>query len=41
MDEFNINNFDNQSIKDMNLKHGGNILEHAKKLNLSPSQIID
>ena len=41
MDESNINNFDNQSIKDMNLKHGGNILAHAKNLNLLPSQIID
>ena len=40
MDEFNIN-LDDQSIKEMNLKHGGNILEHAKKLNLLPSQIID
>ena len=41
MDEVNINNLDNQSIKDMNLKHGGNILAHAKKLNILPSQIID
>ena len=41
MDEFNTNNLDNQSIKEMNLKHGGNILDHAKKLNLLPSQIID
>ena len=41
MYEFNINNLEDQSIKDMNLNHGGNILTLAKKLNLLPSQIID
>ena len=28
-------------MKDFHFKHGGNIYTHAKKLNLSPSQIID
>ena len=28
-------------MKDMNFKHGGNIFTHARKLNLSPSRIID
>ena len=41
MDEFNINNLEDQSMKDINFKHGGNILTKAKKLNLSPSKIID
>ncbi len=41
MDEFNINNFKNKSPKNINLKHGGNILTQAKKLNLLPSKIID
>ena len=41
MDEFNITNLDNQSMKNMNFKHGGNILTQAKKLNLLPSKIID
>ena len=41
MDEFNTNNLNGQSIKDMNFKHGGNILTKAKKLNLLPSKIID
>ena len=41
MDKFNTNNFNNKGIKDINLKHGGNILTQAKKLNLLPSKIID
>ena len=41
MDELNINNLNNQSIKDINFNHGGNILIKAKKLNLLPSKIID
>ena len=41
MDKFNTNNFNNQGIKDINFRHGGNILTQAKKLNLLPSQIID
>ena len=41
MDEFNTNNLNQQSINDINFKHGGNILTKAKKLNLLPSKIID
>jgi histidinol-phosphate/aromatic aminotransferase/cobyric acid decarboxylase-like protein len=41
MDKFNTNNFNNKGIKAINLKHGGNILTQAKKLNLLPSKIID
>ncbi len=41
MDKFNTNNFNNKGIKHINLKHGGNILTQAKKLNLLPSKIID
>ena len=41
MDKFNTNNLNNKDIKDINLKHGGNILTQAKKLNLLPSKIID
>ena len=41
MDKFNTNNFNNKGIKDINFKHGGNILTQAKKLNLLPSKIID
>ena len=41
MDELNKDNLDNEIIKDMKFKHGGNILSKAKKLNLSPSKIID
>jgi len=41
MDKFNINNLNNQGIKDINFKHGGNILIKAKELNLLPSKIID
>ena len=41
MDEFNTNNLNDQNIKDINFKHGGNILTKAKKLNLLPSKIID
>ena len=41
MDKFNSNNLNNQGKKDMNFKHGGNILTQAKKLNLLPSKIID
>ena len=41
MDEFNTNSLNKQSMKDINLKHGGNILSKAKKLNLLPSKIID
>ena len=41
MDEINIKNLNNPSIKVMTFKHGGNIITLAKKLNLTPSQIID
>ena len=41
MDEFNIKNFENKNIKNINFTHGGNILTRAKKLNLLPSEIID
>ena len=41
MDKFNPNNLNNKGIKDINFKHGGNILTQAKKLNLLPSKIID
>ena len=41
MDENNTTNLKLQGIKDINLKHGGNILTQAKKLNLLPSKIID
>ena len=41
MDKFNTNNLNNKGIKDINFKHGGNILTQAKKLNLLPSKIID
>tara|TARA_B100001758_G_scaffold225016_1_gene216773 strand:- start:937 stop:2061 length:1125 start_codon:yes stop_codon:yes gene_type:complete len=41
MDKFNTNNLNNKVIKDINFKHGGNILTQAKKLNLLPSKIID
>ena len=40
MDKFNNNNLNNKGIKVINLKHGGNILSKAKKLNLLPSKII-
>tara|TARA_A100001388_G_scaffold275216_1_gene260299 strand:+ start:648 stop:1772 length:1125 start_codon:yes stop_codon:yes gene_type:complete len=41
MDKLNIQNLNSKGIKDIKNKHGGNILIKAKKLNLSPSQIID
>ena len=41
MGEFNIKNFENKNIKNINFTHGGNILNKAKKLNLLPSEIID
>mgnify|MGYP007000341105 CR=1 len=41
MYNLNIQNLNNQSMKNINFKHGGNILIHAKKLNISPSEIID
>ena len=42
MNKFNTNNLMNdQDIKNINFKHGGNILTQAKKLNLLPSKIID
>ncbi len=41
MDKFNTNNLNNQGIKNIDFKHGGNILAQAKKLNLLPSKIID
>ena len=41
MDKFNTNNLNNKGIKDINFKHGGNILTKAKKLNLLPSKIIE
>ena len=41
MNKLNTNNFNDQRIKDINFRHGGNILTQAKKLNLLPSQIID
>jgi histidinol-phosphate/aromatic aminotransferase/cobyric acid decarboxylase-like protein len=41
MNKLNTNNLNDQDIKNINFKHGGNILTQAKKLNLSPSKIID
>ncbi len=41
MYKLNTKNLNNQEIKEINFKHGGNILTQAKKLNLSPSKIID
>ena len=41
MDEIDRNNLNNQKMRDMKFKHGGNILTKAKKLNLLPSKIID
>ena len=41
MGEFNTTNLNIKCIKDITFKHGGNILTKAKKLNLSPSKIID
>ena len=41
MYELNIDNLNNQNMKDVDFKHGGNILIKAKKLNLLPSKIID
>lgn len=38
---FKINNLENESMNDVNFKHGGNILTQAKNLNLLPSKIID
>ena len=41
MNKINTNNLNDQDIKNINFKHGGNILTQAKKLNLLPSKIID
>ena len=41
MDELHTNNLNDQGVKDINFKHGGNILTQAKILNLLPSKIID
>ena len=41
MNKLNTNNLNDQDIKNINFKHGGNILTQAKKLNLLPSKIID
>ncbi len=41
MNKFNTNNLNDQDMKNINFKHGGNILTKAKKLNLLPSKIID
>ena len=41
MDQLNTNNLNNKNINNLNFKHGGNILNCAKKLNLLPSKIID
>ncbi len=41
MDKLNTNNLNAQNLKDTNFNHGGNILNLARKLNLSPSKIID
>ena len=41
MNKLNTNNLNDQDIKNINFKHGGNILTKAKKLNLLPSKIID
>ena len=35
------NNINSQSLKDIQFKHGGNLLSKAKQLNLLPSEIID
>ena len=40
MNKLNTNNLNDQDIKNINFKHGGNILTQAKKLNLLPSKII-
>ena len=41
MNKFNTNYLNDQDMKNINFKHGGNILTQAKKLNLLPSKIID
>ncbi len=41
MDKLNTNNSNDQGMKELNFRHGGNILTQAKKLNLLPSKIID
>ena len=41
MNKLNTNNLNDQDMKNINFKHGGNILTQAKKLNLLPSKIID
>ena len=41
MDKSSTDNLNTQGMKDINFKHGGNILTQAKKLNLLPSKIID
>ena len=41
MNETNLNNLNNQRVREINFNHGGNILMQAKKLNLLPSKIID
>ena len=41
MDKLNTNNLNAQGTKELNFRHGGNILTKAKKLNLLPSKIID
>ena len=39
MDKLNTNNLNNQGITEINFKHGGNILNQAKKLNLLPLKL--
>ncbi len=41
MNKSEPNNYSTEAMQISNLKHGGNIYANAKKLNLSPSEIID
>ena len=41
MDKLNTDDFNNPINEEIDFKHGGDIFNHAKKLNLLPSEIID
>ena len=41
MDKLNTDDFKNPINEEIDFKHGGDIFNHAKKLNLLPSEIID
>jgi len=41
MNKSEPNNYSTEAMQISNLKHGGNVYENAKKLNLLPSEIID